>query len=161
MIKKTRLLFFVVFFFTRIIILFVVSDSHLFVLCKPHYVSLSQRIPSCLQASQPDELTIEEQEILEVIDDGDMEDWVKVGFTSKLKVFLLLGGVGKILTVSDVSRPGQEPQRSGRLCPREIPSAAFLQQPPQHAAGSGGSRRPLALFQQLHWTWNWASHQLC
>ncbi|XP_034405710.1 F-BAR and double SH3 domains protein 2-like isoform X2 [Cyclopterus lumpus] len=29
------------------------------------------------QASQPDELTIEEQEILEVIDDGDMEDWVK------------------------------------------------------------------------------------
>lgn len=33
---------------------------------------------SCFQASQPDELTIEEQEILEVIDDGDMEDWVKV-----------------------------------------------------------------------------------
>lgn len=32
-----------------------------------------------LQASQPDELTIEEQEILEVIDDGDMEDWLKVG----------------------------------------------------------------------------------
>lgn len=32
----------------------------------------------CFQASQPDELTIEEQEILEVIDDGDMEDWVKV-----------------------------------------------------------------------------------
>lgn len=31
-----------------------------------------------LQASQPDELTIEEQEVLEVIDDGDMEDWVKV-----------------------------------------------------------------------------------
>ncbi|GLD46391.1 F-BAR and double SH3 domains protein 2-like isoform X1 [Lates japonicus] len=29
------------------------------------------------EASQPDELTIEEQEILEVIDDGDMEDWVK------------------------------------------------------------------------------------
>ncbi|XP_063058203.1 F-BAR and double SH3 domains protein 2 [Engraulis encrasicolus] len=29
------------------------------------------------QASQPDELTIEEQEMLEVIDDGDMEDWVK------------------------------------------------------------------------------------
>uniref|UniRef100_A0A3Q4HKE6 FCH and double SH3 domains 2 n=1 Tax=Neolamprologus brichardi TaxID=32507 RepID=A0A3Q4HKE6_NEOBR len=31
------------------------------------------------KASQPDELTIEEQEILEVIDDGDMEDWVKAG----------------------------------------------------------------------------------
>lgn len=30
------------------------------------------------QASQPDELTIQEQEILELIDDGDMEDWVKV-----------------------------------------------------------------------------------
>uniref|UniRef100_A0A671XYX2 F-BAR and double SH3 domains protein 2 n=1 Tax=Sparus aurata TaxID=8175 RepID=A0A671XYX2_SPAAU len=31
---------------------------------------------SC-QASQPDELTIDEQEMLEVIEDGDMEDWVK------------------------------------------------------------------------------------
>ncbi|KAG1970245.1 F-BAR and double SH3 domains protein [Pimephales promelas] len=29
------------------------------------------------QACQPDELTIQEQEILELIDDGDMEDWVK------------------------------------------------------------------------------------
>lgn len=29
------------------------------------------------KASQPDELTIEEQDVLEVIDDGDMEDWVK------------------------------------------------------------------------------------
>ncbi|MEQ2160953.1 F-BAR and double SH3 domains protein 2, partial [Goodea atripinnis] len=29
-------------------------------------------------ASQPDELTIDEQEMLEVIEDGDMEDWVKV-----------------------------------------------------------------------------------
>ncbi|XP_073469007.1 F-BAR and double SH3 domains protein 2 isoform X2 [Aquarana catesbeiana] len=29
------------------------------------------------QASQPDELTIEEHELLEVIEDGDMEDWVK------------------------------------------------------------------------------------
>ncbi|KAK7120764.1 hypothetical protein R3I94_020677 [Phoxinus phoxinus] len=29
------------------------------------------------QASQPDELTIQEQETLELIDDGDMEDWVK------------------------------------------------------------------------------------
>ncbi|KAM9221342.1 F-BAR and double SH3 domains protein 2 isoform 1-T1 [Dugong dugon] len=28
-------------------------------------------------ASQPDELTIEEHEVLEVIEDGDMEDWVK------------------------------------------------------------------------------------
>lgn len=33
-----------------------------------------------LQASQPDELTIEEHEVLEVIEDGDMEDWVKVSF---------------------------------------------------------------------------------
>ncbi|CAB1352305.1 unnamed protein product, partial [Coregonus sp. 'balchen'] len=31
------------------------------------------------KASQPDELTIEEQDLLEVIDDGDMEDWVKTG----------------------------------------------------------------------------------
>ncbi|KAI7793681.1 F-BAR and double SH3 domains protein 2 [Triplophysa rosa] len=29
------------------------------------------------QASQPDELTIQGQEVLELIDDGDMEDWVK------------------------------------------------------------------------------------
>ncbi|XP_064414067.1 F-BAR and double SH3 domains protein 2 isoform X3 [Latimeria chalumnae] len=29
------------------------------------------------KASQPDELTIEEKEVLEVIEDGDMEDWVK------------------------------------------------------------------------------------
>ncbi|KAG7246139.1 hypothetical protein CRUP_037667, partial [Coryphaenoides rupestris] len=29
------------------------------------------------KSSQPDELTIEEQEVLEVIDDGDMDDWVK------------------------------------------------------------------------------------
>ncbi|XP_075707443.1 F-BAR and double SH3 domains protein 2 isoform X3 [Rhinoderma darwinii] len=29
------------------------------------------------QSSQPDELTIEEHEMLEVIEDGDMEDWVK------------------------------------------------------------------------------------
>lgn len=33
---------------------------------------------SIVQASQPDELTIDEQEMLEVIEDGDMEDWVKV-----------------------------------------------------------------------------------
>ena len=33
---------------------------------------------SLTQASQPDELTIDEQEMLEVIEDGDMEDWVKV-----------------------------------------------------------------------------------
>lgn len=40
-----------------------------------------RRISKRFQASQPDELTIEEQEILEVIDDGDMEDWLKVGST--------------------------------------------------------------------------------
>uniref|UniRef100_A0A4W6BQ78 FCH and double SH3 domains 2 n=1 Tax=Lates calcarifer TaxID=8187 RepID=A0A4W6BQ78_LATCA len=33
------------------------------------------------KASQPDELTIDEQEMLEVIEDGDMEDWVKVQVT--------------------------------------------------------------------------------
>lgn len=45
------------------------------------FLSLSQEVLTFrpFQASQPDELTIEEQEILEVIDDGDMEDWVKVG----------------------------------------------------------------------------------
>lgn len=39
------------------------------------FLSLTVSLP---QASQPDELTIDEQEMLEVIEDGDMEDWVKV-----------------------------------------------------------------------------------
>lgn len=43
----------------------------------------------CLQASQPDELTIEEQEILEVIDDGDMEDWVKVNIPTLKTLYSL------------------------------------------------------------------------
>lgn len=43
------------------------------------------------QASQPDELTIDEQEMLEVIEDGDMEDWVKVQvqFSRVTYVFML------------------------------------------------------------------------
>uniref|UniRef100_A0A671Y5P3 F-BAR and double SH3 domains protein 2 n=1 Tax=Sparus aurata TaxID=8175 RepID=A0A671Y5P3_SPAAU len=40
-------------------------------------LSLTLLCVSLLQASQPDELTIDEQEMLEVIEDGDMEDWVK------------------------------------------------------------------------------------
>lgn len=43
-----------------------------------HANKMQSGVFPCFQASQPDELTIEEQEILEVIDDGDMEDWVKV-----------------------------------------------------------------------------------
>uniref|UniRef100_A0A8B9KNY5 FCH and double SH3 domains 2 n=1 Tax=Astyanax mexicanus TaxID=7994 RepID=A0A8B9KNY5_ASTMX len=39
------------------------------------------------KASQPDELTIDEHEMLEVIEDGDMEDWVKV---NSLWVYLTL-----------------------------------------------------------------------
>lgn len=47
----------------------------------PFSHSLSVSLFVCLtQASQPDELTIDEQEMLEVIEDGDMEDWVKVYF---------------------------------------------------------------------------------
>lgn len=42
-----------------------------------------------LQASQPDELTIDEQEMLEVIEDGDMEDWVKVGRVAAARRFYL------------------------------------------------------------------------
>uniref|UniRef100_A0A3B3ZYB0 Uncharacterized protein n=1 Tax=Periophthalmus magnuspinnatus TaxID=409849 RepID=A0A3B3ZYB0_9GOBI len=38
---------------------------------------LTCKVMYSYKASQPDELTIEEHEILEVIDDGDMEDWVK------------------------------------------------------------------------------------
>ncbi|XP_072317960.1 F-BAR and double SH3 domains protein 2-like, partial [Eucyclogobius newberryi] len=38
---------------------------------------LTCKVMYSYKASQPDELTIEEQDVLEVIDDGDMEDWVK------------------------------------------------------------------------------------
>ncbi|KAL7983115.1 hypothetical protein Chor_010457 [Crotalus horridus] len=38
---------------------------------------LTCKVVYSYKASQPDELTIEEQEVLEVIEDGDMEDWVK------------------------------------------------------------------------------------
>nr|XP_020669398.1 F-BAR and double SH3 domains protein 2 isoform X1 [Pogona vitticeps] len=38
---------------------------------------LTCKVVYSYQASQPDELTIEEHEVLEVIEDGDMEDWVK------------------------------------------------------------------------------------
>ncbi|KAK7926029.1 hypothetical protein WMY93_008339 [Mugilogobius chulae] len=38
---------------------------------------LTCKVMYSYKASQPDELTIEEHEVLEVIDDGDMEDWVK------------------------------------------------------------------------------------
>ncbi|XP_075858411.1 F-BAR and double SH3 domains protein 2 isoform X2 [Microcebus murinus] len=39
---------------------------------------LTCKVVYSYKASQPDELTIEEHEVLEVIEDGDMEDWVKV-----------------------------------------------------------------------------------
>ncbi|XP_030055892.1 F-BAR and double SH3 domains protein 2 isoform X2 [Microcaecilia unicolor] len=38
---------------------------------------LTCKVVYSYKASQPDELTIEEHEMLEVIEDGDMEDWVK------------------------------------------------------------------------------------
>lgn len=44
-----------------------------------------------MQASQPDELTIDEQEMLEVIEDGDMEDWVKVHKYYPASVFFFFG----------------------------------------------------------------------
>ncbi|NXW15979.1 FCSD2 protein, partial [Circaetus pectoralis] len=41
-------------------------------------LEMPSQCSACLYAaSQPDELTIEEHEVLEVIEDGDMEDWVK------------------------------------------------------------------------------------
>lgn len=36
-------------------------------------------VVSCCQACQSDELSIAQGEELEVIEDGDMEEWVKVG----------------------------------------------------------------------------------
>lgn len=47
----------------------------LFLFALKHSLHLSLLLS---QASQPDELTIDEHEMLEVIEDGDMEDWVKV-----------------------------------------------------------------------------------
>lgn len=47
---------------------------------------------------------------------------------------------------------GQESQWTGRLCPREIPAAAVLQQPAEHAAVPSLAGRPLPLLQQLHRT---------
>ncbi len=44
----------------------------------PSFSLFNTVVVSLPQASQPDELTIDEQEMLEVIEDGDMEDWVKV-----------------------------------------------------------------------------------
>nr|XP_020669399.1 F-BAR and double SH3 domains protein 2 isoform X2 [Pogona vitticeps] len=38
---------------------------------------LTCKVVYSYQASQPDELTIEEHEVLEVIEDGDMEDWAR------------------------------------------------------------------------------------
>lgn len=59
-----------------------------------------------------------------------------------------------------MSFPGQKPQRTGGLCPREIPAAAFLQQFTEHAADSGCSGRSIPFLQQLHWTWDWTPNQL-
>lgn len=53
------------------------------------FVCISEALVCAFQASQPDELTIDEQEMLEVIEDGDMEDWVKVNeHTNMCVVFL-------------------------------------------------------------------------
>uniref|UniRef100_A0A8C2FIH9 F-BAR and double SH3 domains protein 2 n=1 Tax=Cyprinus carpio TaxID=7962 RepID=A0A8C2FIH9_CYPCA len=52
--------------------------SHAFGESRPAPSGFCHVLPlSFSQASQPDELTIDEQEMLEVIEDGDMEDWVK------------------------------------------------------------------------------------
>ena len=66
----------------------------------------------CFQSSQPDELTIEEQEILEVIDDGDMEDWVKVRIISTHSTSLVYCGFPHYNMFPCVSRPGTAADRS-------------------------------------------------
>uniref|UniRef100_A0A8C2FNX3 F-BAR and double SH3 domains protein 2 n=1 Tax=Cyprinus carpio TaxID=7962 RepID=A0A8C2FNX3_CYPCA len=55
------------------------ADSLTFIAQVPFQMMESSSVLplSFSQASQPDELTIDEQEMLEVIEDGDMEDWVK------------------------------------------------------------------------------------
>lgn len=64
---------------TSSIILSHLLTSVAFLVLLPLSLSLSVTPGVSLpQASQPDELTIDEQEMLEVIEDGDMEDWVKV-----------------------------------------------------------------------------------
>ncbi|CAB1316636.1 unnamed protein product, partial [Coregonus sp. 'balchen'] len=58
----------------------VLDDSSSSPSCTLRNYPLNCKVLYSYKASQPDELTIEEQEVLEVIDDGDMEDWVKVGY---------------------------------------------------------------------------------
>uniref|UniRef100_A0A8C8IM49 FCH and double SH3 domains 2 n=1 Tax=Oncorhynchus tshawytscha TaxID=74940 RepID=A0A8C8IM49_ONCTS len=55
----------------------VLDDSSSIPSCTLRNYPLTCKVLYSYKASQPDELTIEEQEVLEVIDDGDMEDWVK------------------------------------------------------------------------------------
>ncbi|KAF2976939.1 hypothetical protein EK904_013753 [Melospiza melodia maxima] len=55
---------------------------------------LTCKVVYSYKASQPDELTIEEHEVLEVIEDGDMEDWVKV--SSSQLVSMRLGWEGAL-----------------------------------------------------------------
>ncbi|ELW48175.1 FCH and double SH3 domains protein 2 [Tupaia chinensis] len=44
---------------------------------------LTCKVVYSYKASQPDELTIEEHEVLEVIEDGDMEDWSLAALDSR------------------------------------------------------------------------------
>uniref|UniRef100_A0A674E841 FCH and double SH3 domains 2 n=1 Tax=Salmo trutta TaxID=8032 RepID=A0A674E841_SALTR len=61
----------------NVFLFFVLDDSSSIPSCTLRNYPLTCKVLYSYKASQPDELTIEEQEVLEVIDDGDMEDWVK------------------------------------------------------------------------------------
>ncbi|TRZ02151.1 hypothetical protein DNTS_014242 [Danionella cerebrum] len=60
------------------------------------------------KASQPDELTIDEHEMLEVIEDGDMEDWVK--FPASNSVLSMLQSLAALDARSHSSSNSTEPE---------------------------------------------------
>lgn len=76
------------------------------------------RVVTCpLQGCHADELSIAQGEELEVIEDGDMEEWVKVG--SPIQLIPMLGAWSRIawMVMWFLSLPGSEQGRAGRLCP--------------------------------------------
>ncbi|XP_049599178.1 F-BAR and double SH3 domains protein 2 isoform X2 [Syngnathus scovelli] len=82
------------------------------------------------KASQPDELSMEEQEILEVIDDGDMEDWVKarnrsgrVGYVPEK--YLQLPSSNSLLSMlQSLAAPDARSHSSGNSVESELPATS-------------------------------------
>lgn len=96
--------------------------------------------------------------MLEVIEDGDMEDWVKVSFLRDCFLFTI---TLRNTTWDGRKRldfchffcgllPGPEQSGSGGVRAREVPAVPDVQQPPEHVAVAGGAGRAVPHLQQLH-----------